>query len=204
MAEVLGQFEVEIDKSDIGQVAKFSYLKKLLVPKVRAVIDGLPFNSKGYTRVKNILMTKYGNPSEVADAHIQCIMGLPVITGTNPTRINEFYEKLVTNIQTLESMGKEKDIRGYVRLTLDKLPATRADLVRLDDNWQEWGFPQLVESLRKWCERNPVPLDGNPGRRDKGETHCFKLNKRVESIGFVFTVSLRNINQLTVTIRSKW
>ena len=35
------------------------------------------------------------------------------------------------------------------------------------------------------------------------ETHCFKLNKRVESIGFVFTVSLRNTNQLTVT-RLKW
>ena len=26
-----GQFEVEIDKSDISQVAKFSYLKELLV-----------------------------------------------------------------------------------------------------------------------------------------------------------------------------
>ena len=163
-----GQFEAEIDKSYIGQVAKFSYLKELLVPKVRAVIDGLPFNSEGYTRAKNILKTKYGKPSEEANAHIQCIMGLTVITGTNPTRINEFYEKLVTNIQTLESMGKEKDIRGYVRLTLDKLPGIRADLVRLDDNWQEWGFPQLVEGLRKWCERNPVPLDGNHGRRDKG------------------------------------
>ena len=66
-----GQFEAEIDKSDIGQVAKFSYLKELLVPKVRAVIDGLPFNREGYTRAKNILMTKYGKPSEVANAHIQ-------------------------------------------------------------------------------------------------------------------------------------
>jgi len=76
---------------------------------------------------------------------------LPVITGTNPGKICDFYEKLVTNIQTLESMGKEKEIRGYVRLTLDKLPGIRADLVRLDDEWQEWGFPQLVEALRKWC-----------------------------------------------------
>ena len=40
--------------------------------------------------------------------------------------------------------------------------------MRLDDNWQEWGFPQLVEGLSKWCERNPVSLDGNHGRRDKG------------------------------------
>jgi len=57
-----GQFEAEIDKSDIGQVAKFSYLKELLVPRVRATIDELPFTSEGYGRAKNILKTKYGRP----------------------------------------------------------------------------------------------------------------------------------------------
>ena len=64
-------------------------------------------------------------------------MGLSVITETNPTRINEFYEKLVTTIQTLECMGKKKDIRGHAGLTVAKLPGIRSDLVRLDDNWQE-------------------------------------------------------------------
>ena len=93
-----GQFQAETDKLDIGQVAKFSYLKELLVPRVRAVIDGVPFNSEGNTRARKILMNKYGKPSEVANAQIQCIMGLPVITGTNPTRINESYEKLITTI----------------------------------------------------------------------------------------------------------
>ena len=62
---------MERDKSDICQVAKFSYLKDLLEPRVRDVIDGLPFNSKGYTRAKNILMTKYGKPREIANAHIK-------------------------------------------------------------------------------------------------------------------------------------
>ena len=60
---------------------------------------------------KNILKTKYGRLSEVANAHIQSNTRLPVITGTNPARIRELYEKLVTSIQTLESMGKEKEIR---------------------------------------------------------------------------------------------
>ena len=27
------------------------------------------------------------------------------------------------------------------RLTLDKLEGIRADLTRVDDDWQEWGFP---------------------------------------------------------------
>ena len=69
-----GQFEAEIDKSDIGTVAKFSYLKELLVPRVKAIIDGLPFTSEGYVRAKNI-KTKDGRPSEVANAHMQNIMG---------------------------------------------------------------------------------------------------------------------------------
>ena len=81
-----------------------------------------------------MIKTKYGRPSEVANAHNQSTMGLPVITGTNPARICDFYEKLVTTIQTLGSMGKETEIRGYVRLTLDKLPGIRAELVRLDDD----------------------------------------------------------------------
>ena len=87
---------------------------------------------------------------------------MPVITGTNPTKINEFYKKLVTNIQTLESMGKDKDIRGYVRLTLDKLPCLRDDLVRMDNNWKEWRFPQLVEALRKWVGEEICILGWQP------------------------------------------
>ena len=69
-------------------------------------------------------------------------------------------------------MGKLKVMDGYARAMLDKLTGIRADLVRTDDGLQEWGFKQLVEALRKWCERNPVHSDerckhqGNQ-RRDK-------------------------------------
>ena len=140
-----GQFEA-VDKSEISPVTKSSYLKELLVPRVRATTDGLPFTSEGYIIAENILKTQYGRLSEVANAHVQSMMELPVITGTNPARICEFYEKLVTNIQTQESMGKEKEIIGYVRVTLNKLPGIRVDLLRLHDDWQEWGFPQLVEA----------------------------------------------------------
>ena len=38
------QFKTEKDHADITTVNKFSYLKKLIIPKVRPLIDGLPFN----------------------------------------------------------------------------------------------------------------------------------------------------------------
>ena len=69
--------------------------------------------------------------------------------GSQPARIHEFYEKLTSNIQALDTMGKLREINGYVRVTLDKLPGIWADVVCLDDDWEEWVFPQMLEGLRK-------------------------------------------------------
>ena len=177
------QFETEIDQVQISPISKFSYLKELLVPKVRLLIDGLPFTSEGYTRVKSILTSRYGKSSEIATSHIHCVTSLPVISNCNPNRIQEFYEKLTISVQALETMKKLKDIKVYVRVTLDKLPGIRADLVRLDDNWQEWDFCQLVDSLRRWTERNPKTA-GNPEKNFRRES-LFQVRDKDQNPAYV-------------------
>ena len=61
-------------------------------------------------------------------------------------------------VQALDTMNKVKEINGYVRLTLDKLPGIIGDLVRLDNNWHEWDFAKLVNSLRRWTDKNPTNI----------------------------------------------
>ena len=87
---------------------------------------------------------------------MQCIIGLSTIHDVDPAITHELHEKLTSHIQVLETIGKAREIRRFVHAALDKLPDIRADLVCLDDDWQEWGFPELVESLRKWYNRNPI------------------------------------------------
>ena len=65
-------------------------------------------------------------------------------------------------MQALETMGKYKEINGYIKLTLDKLQRIRADLVWNGDDWQDWKFPQPVEVLENWTCRNPKPLNHKP------------------------------------------
>ena len=72
----------------------------------------VPFSNECYERAKNILKSKYGKSSEVINAHIQEIMGLPVVNGTNPKVIHKFYSKLVTHLQALETMGKLNMMNG--------------------------------------------------------------------------------------------
>ena len=52
-------------------------------------------------------------------------------------------------------MNKLKQINEYVRLTLNKLPGIRGDLLRIYEDWQGWTFTRLVDVLRKWTTRNP-------------------------------------------------
>jgi len=179
------QFETEIDKSNLPNVSKFSYLKELVIPRVRTAIDGLPFTSEGYTRAKNILESKYGKPSEVCNAHVQSIMSLPHISSSSPYKIHEFSLKLQSSVQALETMGKLREINGYVRLTIDKLQGIRADLVRTDDSWKEWKFPQLV------------------GPRET-RFLCLIQNHQIEVIvTIVDLIKLRKIRKLAFTVKSQ-
>ena len=132
------QFKADIDSSNIDPVAKFSYLKELLLPKVRVHIEGLPFSTEGYERAKNILKSTYGKDSEVINAYVQNITSLPIVKGNHPSKIHEFYAKLLTSVQALESMGKLDGINGLTRATLDKLEGIKSNLVLLDKTWQDW------------------------------------------------------------------
>ncbi|XP_028404021.1 uncharacterized protein LOC114526636 [Dendronephthya gigantea] len=150
------QFEAEIQAAEIPAVTKFNYLKELVTPKVRIAIQGLPCTTEGYERARNILQTRYGKSSEIVNSYVQNIMSLPNIHGCQPSKIHEFYEKLMCNVQSLETLGKLNEVNGYVRATIDKLEGIRGDLVRMDDDWQEWKFPELVKALEKWTVRNPI------------------------------------------------
>ena len=104
------KFEAEIDKSDLTPTTKFAYLKEMLHPSIRTEIYGLPFTVEGYERAKTILKSEYGRPSEIVNAYIQNIMNLPIITGSQPTKVHELYKTLLFNIQSLETLGKLQDV----------------------------------------------------------------------------------------------
>ena len=97
-------------------------------------------------------------------------MLLHSINSVNLYKIHEFPEKLLGSVQDLETVGKLIEINRYVRLTLDKLQGIKADLVRMNNGWQERKF-RLVKALESWTRRNPITL-----RENKIQT-SFKTNQ---------------------------
>ena len=150
------KFCAEIESTSLAPVTKFAYLKELLQPQVRADIDGLPFSTEGYERAKNILNSEYGKTSEIVNAYVNNIMSLPTIMGESPREVEEFYKRLLYNVQSLETLGKLRDVAGNVRTVLDKLKGIKSDLVRGHEGWQEWDFRQLLQAIKRWKDINPV------------------------------------------------
>ena len=49
------QSQFEINRAELAQVTKFRFLKEALKPKVRVLVDGLPFTTEGYGEPKTSL-----------------------------------------------------------------------------------------------------------------------------------------------------
>ena len=138
--------------------------------------DSLSFSRKGYERAKNILKSKFGKTNEVIIAHVQGIMGLPVVNGTNPKFIRDFDSKLVTHVQALKTMGKLNMINGYFRIVSNRLPSIGSDIVRNGESWKELEFPQFIKALEKWTKRNAI--SNNEIKKGIGRNEKEKLNTK--------------------------
>ena len=84
------QYNTEIDKSSLSVVGTFFYLKELLNPKVRALVDGVLFTTEVCERAKNILVIKFDKQNEVVNVHIHSVMNLPTLKIINWKRSTKF------------------------------------------------------------------------------------------------------------------
>ena len=152
------QFVVEVDNSKISEISKFNYLLELVEGEPKSHILGLPHTVEGYEEAKKILELTYGKNVKVLKALIKDLEMLPNITSlTKVKEIHEFYKQLSRTVRALNTMKKLQSAQSYVYSIMDKLGPVREALVQKDDEWEEWGLEELVESLRKYTDRNPLP-----------------------------------------------
>ena len=169
-----GQFETQIDKLSAPAVTKFSYLKELLVLKVRNLIDGLPFTPEGYQKAKDLLARQYGKTNEVVGTCVQNILELPTIKERDVRKIHEFYEILLFNVESLRTLESLNKLDAAVRFTFDKLGVIKNELAMIDEQWSKWSFTQFLEALEKWTLNNPLseaPRSKNMGKRKKNRDY---------------------------------
>ena len=128
---------------------------------------------------KKIIKEEYGKTSEVVNAYVNNILQLPTVTSADPNKVNSFYKTLLLNVQSLETLGKIERVNGMTISVLDELTGIKADLVRGQENWQDWDLPRLAQALKKWRDVNPATEGNNfesmttPSKRPENKSRFF-------------------------------
>ena len=149
-------FTTQVHNKPISDEEKFGYLLEMVNTKVREKISNLKPSTLGYQTAWERLKRDYGHTALVVNAHMDAIVNLQVVKGSNYERVTEFYEKVSRNYDALQTLGEADMLKGFVMSTLNKLPHIRSDLVRTDESWEKWSMKDFLESLQKWLRRNKV------------------------------------------------
>ena len=130
----------------------------------------------GYKMAWDRLKQEYGQTKVVINAHVDEILNLPAVRGSKYERVQEFYDKLSKNYDALQTLGHGEMLQGLVMTTINKLPQVKPDLVRLDENWEDWKLEDLIRNLRAWLKRNKVEESTQPSQpygEKRKERHLF-------------------------------
>ena len=115
----------------------------------------------------------------MADIHYvfdtAAILELPHIRERDVAKIHAFYETLLYNVESLQTLGCLNKLDAAVRFTFDKLEVIKCELAMINENWSEWTFTQFVEALQKWTKNNPT--QGGPAKYRNVKERSFFVNQ---------------------------
>ena len=97
-------FLTQVDAKSISDEEKFGYLLESVSPKVRDRIANLKPGTVGYKTAWDRLKKEYGQTKVVMNAHMEEIINLFPVKGSNYFRVQEFYEKLSRNYDALQTL----------------------------------------------------------------------------------------------------
>ena len=165
-------FVSQVDSKAISDAEKFGYLLELVHPKVKDRLSNLKPGPGGYRTAWERLKLEYGHNKLVIAAHMEEIIKLQTVRGRNYDKVCEFYEVLCKNYDALQTLDEEAMLKGLVVSTLNKLPQVKPDLVRIDDEWEDWDMKKLLAAIQGWLKRNktdeiPGKEHENPRKRER-------------------------------------
>ena len=171
--------KIELERTAKANRAKLPQLK--ITPFKGTAVDWVGFEiianlkpgTVGYKTAWERLKKEYGQTKVVVNAHMDEIINLTPVRGSNYNKVQEFYEKLSKNFDALQTLEEGEKLHGIVMVTLNKLPQVKLDLVRVDDNWEDWSMEDLIDALQKWLRRNNTKTSTE--QHKKSEKHLFTL-----------------------------
>ena len=178
-------FKSQIDSKPILDAKKFDQLLELVNHKVRDWLSNVKPEPEGYKTAWERLKTEYGQKMLVIAVHTEEIIKLPTVKGRNYDKVCEFYKILCKNYDALQTLGEDCMLKGLVVSTLNKLPQVKPDLVRIDDDWEDWDMKSLLKAIQGWLKRNKMEEISTRSMKPQEGENDIGIPRKEESLPMV-------------------
>ena len=173
-------FSSQVLSKGFSDEIKFGYLLEMVNPRVREKIANLKPGKIGLETAWERLNKEFGQKNAVINTHIDEIINLPTVRGTNYEKVLDFYNRLTKNCDALLTLGENNMLKGFVMTTLNKLPSVKPDIVRIDQEWESWDMDKLIENLQNWLRRNKIEGIEKPVERKERHWYTGEREKRTK------------------------
>ena len=152
------QFEAVVDKGDIPEITKFSYLRFLLEGEAKASIQGLSLEAANYRTACELLKQRFGRPERIIFAHVQDLLMIEVPPTPSIEQLWKTYNSLQTHIRSLAVLNISGEQYGVILTTLilSRLPQDlRLEWAR-EGETHERDLSFLMNFLKKEIDRREL------------------------------------------------
>ena len=153
----------------LSNIDKYTYLQSLLEGSAREAISGLPLTSDNYEEAISILEARFGDKQRIIHRHMDILLGIDAVTSIhNLTALRKLYDKVETNVRSLDALGVASDSYGSIlsSVLIKKLPNELRLLVsrKLTGEWTLSAIlKELSDELRareRMALATPTTKDG--------------------------------------------
>ena len=118
-------FETAIDHNrNFTKIEKFIYLRGYLEGAALQAIDRFPLTNDDYSSVWNLLKERYGNPQLITSCHINNLIELEAVSGSNVKDLRDLFHKIRINFRALKTTEIHEDQVGPLLIPIvTKLPS---------------------------------------------------------------------------------
>ena len=110
---------------------------------MQKLIYGLPFTEQGYNKAKESDMAKL----------VKWLKHMHENSRTKVAKIHTFFEKLLYNVESLQTLGSLNKLDKAIRLTFDKLEVSKSELAMSNDKSGVNGLCYNLWGLRRSGQR---------------------------------------------------
>ena len=108
---------------------------------------------------------------------VKAILELPTVKERDVTKIHSFYENLLFNVESLQTLNSLEQLNAAVRFTFDKLDIIKSELAMTNENWDKWTFIEFVKALERWTKNNPIKdTSGSRHNKERSRSYFSKDN----------------------------